>query len=143
MAQGNGSSARQTTAFPESNGRRCVLLVEGDPDLRRIIRVTLEGASVRLLEAHDPLVALEAAAQEIPDVVLLDVSNEGESAFEAAYRLRSDARTSGIRLVLLAARGQDSEVEAGGFDFLVKPFAPHDLLCTLQLADPQPDPRLH
>lgn len=119
-----------------------ILIVDDHADIRRLIRMTLEFEDYAIEEAADGESALRAAQAMQPDLVLLDVMMPGPvNGLEVCRRLRAGTTTSAPRVIMLSARGQASDREAGlqaGADtYLVKPFSPLQLInCIAQLWAP-------
>ena len=110
-----------------------VLIVDDDPSIRRLVATTLEDvADVRLAQAADGEQALQAAREDPPGLVLLDIDMPRMDGYEACRRLRSEPRTARATVVMLtAAAGEEAEreaEEAGADLFLTKPFSPLELL---------------
>ncbi|RTL38930.1 MAG: response regulator transcription factor [Burkholderiales bacterium] len=111
-----------------------ILIVDDHADIRRLIRMTLEFEDYDVREAADGDAALVLAQEFQPDLVLLDVMMPGATnGLEVCRRLRADhAAGTGPRVIMLSARGQASDREAGlqaGADtYLVKPFSPLQLI---------------
>ncbi|MGC4080180.1 MAG: response regulator [Rubrivivax sp.] len=109
-----------------------ILSIEDQPDIRRLIRMTLEFKGYEVVEAGDGMQGLELARQSPPDLILLDVMMPGIDGHEVARRLQADARTRDVPVVMISALGQTVEVEAGlmsgALHYLVKPFSPWELL---------------
>jgi DNA-binding response OmpR family regulator len=105
-----------------------VLLVEDDPAMRLLCTVNLELSGFTVAAAKDGAEGVERARAEAFDLVLLDVMLPDLGGFEVAERLRADARTRGLPIVFLSARGSELDIErgrvAGGIDYVVKPFDP-------------------
>jgi DNA-binding response OmpR family regulator len=113
------------------------LVVEDQADIRKLIRMTLEFESYEIHEVADAPTALVVAATLRPELVLLDVMMPGEfDGLEACRRMRADARFARTRIILLSARGQSADIEAGlaaGADaYVLKPFSPLKLLDTIR-----------
>jgi len=114
------------------------LVVDDDPDLRRIVRVMIERSDLGLhvMTAQDGAEALSLADLERPDIVVLDVSMPGLDGFEVCRRLRSDPRTRTVPVLMLTARDSPESVtrgfEEGTDDYVVKPFRPEDLLARMR-----------
>jgi two-component system phosphate regulon response regulator PhoB len=111
-----------------------VLIVDDQPDIRKLIRMTLEFEDCDIQEASTAPSALEATKRWRPDVVLMDVMMPGDyDGVELCRRVKSHADLANTRVVMLTARGQQRDLEEGrqaGADvYLVKPFSP------MQLAD--------
>jgi DNA-binding response OmpR family regulator len=110
-----------------------VLLVEDDPALADIARITLERARHSVQRAHDGPHALEAlAADPLPDLVLLDVMLPKLDGFEVLRRMRADARTRGVPVIMVTSFSRDQDVERGralgADDYVVKPLMEADFL---------------
>lgn len=109
-----------------------ILIVDDHLDIRRLIRMTLEFESYEIFEAEDGATALLLAEAVRPDLVLLDVMMPGElDGLAVCRRLKGDPVLN-CRVILLTARGQAQDCEAGrlaGSDaYLVKPFSPLQLI---------------
>jgi len=113
-----------------------ILIVDDQPDLRLLIRLTFSSTGHRVQEAADGETALAACAQTAPDVVLLDVMLPGIDGYEVCRRLKADARTRGAFVVLMTAGHQETErvraEQAGADRYLAKPFSPAQLLDLVQ-----------
>ncbi|MBL8361436.1 MAG: response regulator [Rubrivivax sp.] len=115
-----------------------VLIVEDQADIRKLIRMTLEFEAYEIHEAGDGASGLRLARAVRPDLVLLDVMMPGEmDGLQVCQALKTDPELKGIKVVLLTARGQIRDQEAGrtaGADeYLVKPFSPLQLIDTIEL----------
>ena len=114
-----------------------ILIVEDQPDIRKLIRMTLEFEDYEIHEAADGAFGLLMASAVGPDLVLLDVMMPGElDGLQVCQRIKSDPRLAHIKVVLLTARGQARDREAGqqsgADDYLVKPFSPPQLIETIE-----------
>ncbi len=114
-----------------------VLIVEDQADIRKLIRMTLEFENYEIHEASDGSFGLRMAQAIRPDVMLLDVMMPGElDGLQVCQRIKSDPSMAGTKVVLLTARGQQKDREAGeqagADDYLVKPFSPLQLIETLE-----------
>ena len=108
-----------------------ILVVDDQHDLRLLIRLSLRalGDVAQASNAEDALAQLRAAR---PDLLILDVwLGEGASGLELCRRLKDDPAMAGMKIMLLSACGQQSDVAAGlaaGADhYIVKPFSPEAL----------------
>jgi DNA-binding response OmpR family regulator len=112
-------------ADPPPEAPSTVLVVDDDQLTRRLIRLALEGARLRVIEAQDGEQALAAVYRERPDLVLTDRAMPGLDGFELLRKLRADLSTCQIPVMLLTASGDtSSEVEAlelGADDYIAKP----------------------
>ena len=110
-----------------------ILIVDDHPDIRSVIRQTLEQGDFEIEEAGDGLEGLQQARAWRPDVLVLDVMMPGQlDGFEVCRRIRQDAGLAATRVVFLSARSSDGDRErglaAGASAYLVKPFSPLQLL---------------
>ncbi|WP_404302938.1 response regulator transcription factor [Alicycliphilus denitrificans] len=117
-----------------------ILIVEDHADIRKLIRMTLEFEDYDIHEAPNADAGLQAVRQLRPHLLLLDIMMPGEMDGLALCRLvKSDASLGQPKVVLLTARGQGQDVEAGmnsGADaYLLKPFSPLQLIQTIQGMD--------
>lgn len=117
-----------------------VLVVDDQADIRKLVRMTLAISDAEVYEADSGESSLKMTTSLRPHVVLMDVMMPGEiDGYEACRRIKDDPNLTETAVVILTARGQQSDLEAGeaaGADaYLVKPFSPLQLLDTVnQLA---------
>ena len=118
-----------------------VLIVDDEQHIRLLIEQTLEELEddgVELLTAADGEDALVAIANQLPDLVFLDVMMPRKNGFEVARAIRADPATAGTTVILLTAKGQADDREqgfaAGADQHLTKPFDPDDLLRRARIA---------
>jgi response regulator RpfG family c-di-GMP phosphodiesterase len=110
-----------------------LLLVDDDAGLRALLRATFETFDVSVEEAEDAAAAEQRIANQRPDVVVLDVHMPGASGLDLTRRLKGDAATRDIGVVLLSGSDGGSAAEAEGVAagadaYLGKPFSPLQLL---------------
>ncbi|HKQ24645.1 MAG TPA: response regulator [Burkholderiales bacterium] len=107
------------------------LIVDDDPDLLALIRLTLEYmAGWQIFSASSAAEGLEIARDRVPDVVLVDLTMPEIDGYEFGRRLRLDPATAGVPLVLLTAHTELDKVrlaDAGVAGVLFKPFQPETL----------------
>jgi diguanylate cyclase (GGDEF)-like protein len=115
-----------------------VLVADDDEDIRACLEVTLSLNGFDVVEARDGVEALEHARRGEPDIILLDVMMPRMNGLEVLRRLREDARTAHLPIVLLTARGQASDtvegLDAGADGYLTKPFDADVLLAHVRAA---------
>lgn len=110
-----------------------ILIVEDQPDICKLIRMTLEFGDFEIHEAHDGESGLNMARATMPTVMLLDVMMPGLlDGYQVCSRIKQDPNLQRIQVVMLTARGQATDLAAGeaaGADaYLVKPFSPLELI---------------
>jgi CheY-like chemotaxis protein len=110
-----------------------ILIVEDQIEVRELIEVTLEIGDYQILSAENGRQALELAQAEHPDIILLDIMMPGSvDGLEVCRRLKADPATADITIVMLSAKGQEVDIEAGrqaGADaYFAKPFSPIALI---------------
>lgn len=107
-----------------------LVVVDDDPFIRELIADTL-GTAYRVVCYEDAESALANAAQERPAAILLDVQLPGCDGYETCRRLKEDAATAAIPVVFVSAHDRIEDrlrgYEAGGEDYVVKPFEPKEL----------------
>ena len=114
-----------------------VLIVEDQPDIRKLIHMTLEFEAYEIHEAAGGTTGLRMAQALQPDLMLLDVMMPGElDGLQVCQRVKHDPALAHVKVVLLTARGQARDREAGGKagadEYLVKPFRPLQLIDTIE-----------
>lgn len=114
-----------------------ILIVEDHADIRKLIRMTLEFEDYEIHEAATADEGLEATLSLRPNLLLLDIMMPGAmNGLDLCRVLKSDASLGLPRVVLLTARGQSQDIEAGmnaGADaYLLKPFSPLKLIETIR-----------
>jgi two-component system OmpR family response regulator len=109
-----------------------VLLVDDEPDIRRIGQISLEHVGQwTVVQAQSGLQALHLAADERPDVILLDVMMPELDGPGTFARLRENPATAGIPVIFMTAKAQPHEVASyralGAAGVIAKPFDPMTL----------------
>ncbi len=109
-----------------------ILVVDDEPHILRLVSFSLGKAGHEVLEAPDGMTALKVAEERRPHLILMDVMMPLMTGIETLDRLRENAVTCGIPVVMLSARSQSYEqqegIEHGALRYLCKPFTPSDLV---------------
>jgi DNA-binding response OmpR family regulator len=115
--------------------KRRVLVVDDERDIVDLVRYNLNKNGYEALIATDGHQALEIAAREIPDLIILDLMLPGIHGTEVARRLKGDPRTAAIPIVMLSAKGEETDIVVGltlgADDYVTKPFSMKILLARL------------
>ena len=108
-----------------------ILVVEDEPAIQELLRVNLEDAGYSVRGAADAESAQEQIRSALPDLVLLDWMLPGQSGLALARSLRGDARTRELPIIMVTARGDETDriagLEAWVDDYVTKPFSPREL----------------
>jgi DNA-binding response OmpR family regulator len=114
----------------------CVLLVEDEEQLRRVMKDLLQREGYQVAEARDGIQALDEVDRFAPDVIILDLNLPGLDGYGVLSQLRSRPATREIPVMVLTAKGdEDNEVrvfELGADDFVTKPFRARSLTARLE-----------
>jgi DNA-binding response OmpR family regulator len=124
------------TAAVPARAKPLVLAADDDQDVLDLVTFRLERSGYTVLQARDGEEALELAISELPDLAVLDVMMPKLDGFALTRRLRAEAATSRMPIILLTARAQDADLQrgfdAGADDYLRKPFSPDELRARVQ-----------
>jgi DNA-binding response OmpR family regulator len=108
-----------------------VLVVDDDPDVRRLVEMKLRLDGVETLTASNGAEALVLLEAKRVDVVILDIMMPEMDGIETCRRIREIPRLAGLPVLMLTARAQLADIErgfeVGATDYMVKPFSPREL----------------
>ena len=114
-----------------------ILAVDDEDDVRRLIQIKLKKEGFDVLTAVNGLEGFEKARDEHPDVVLLDVMMPKMDGYTAAAKIKAEVSPAPI-VIMLTARGAEADVveglTGGADDYIVKPFAPRELIARINVA---------
>lgn len=109
-----------------------ILIVDDDPELLRLIGVTLKRAGYTPIAAQTAETALAKVRSQNPDLIILDVMLPGVNGIELCRQLRKQAQTSSLPIIMLSARAQVEDkiegLQAGADDYLTKPISPKEMV---------------
>ncbi|MDD4816452.1 MAG: response regulator [Victivallaceae bacterium] len=105
-----------------------ILIVEDEPEIRELVKITLTGAGFHtFFEAADGETALRLAAERQIDLILLDLMLPGIDGLSVCRRLKENASTRGIPVIMLTAKSEEADIviglELGAADYITKPFS--------------------
>ena len=114
---------------------KSVLLVEDEAAIREMVQLALSRAGFEIRAVADAVHAEREIEQSRPDLILLDWMLPGVSGLEFARRLRQRDSTRNIPLIMLTAKGEESDrlsgFDAGADDYVVKPFSVKELVARI------------
>lgn len=151
--EGQGSGVWGSIMTAKSNAKSAavagpsVLLVEDEQDLLDLLSYNLERENYQVRATTSGEEALKLAGSEAPQLVLLDLMLPGMDGLEVARTLKTKPRTSGVPIIMLTAKGEESDIvkglEIGADDYITKPFSPRVLMArisaVLRRAEQGPD----
>jgi len=112
-----------------------ILVVDDDPQIRRVMKATLVGHSYEVIEARTGEDALETIPQEMPNLVLLDMNMPGMGGLETCRAIRGG---SDMPVIILSVRNSEKDkvaaLDAGADDYVTKPFSIEELLARIRAA---------
>jgi DNA-binding response OmpR family regulator len=108
-----------------------ILIADDEPNILISLEFLMKREGYEVLLARDGDAALAAILRERPDLVLLDVMMPGRSGLDVCQAVRADEQLSATKIVLLTAKGRDTDVAKGmalgATDYMTKPFSTKDL----------------
>ncbi len=112
-----------------------ILVVDDEPQIRRVLRSTLSTHGYVIIEAKTGEEALDSMRKERPDLILLDMNMPGMGGIEACRQIR---RTSDAPIIMLTVRNAERDkvaaLDAGADDYVVKPFGIEEVLARIRAA---------
>ena len=109
----------------QSGSGNSILVIDDDPDIRKLLRALLEREGRRVTEAATAEVGLESARKSVPDLILMDIRLPGIDGLEATRRVRADENLCSIPVVAISAYAMNEDVDAalaaGCSDYVTKP----------------------
>jgi DNA-binding response OmpR family regulator len=113
-----------------------ILVVDDDPLIRTLVEHKLRQRGFDVISAGSGEEGLRQATAKRPDLIVLDAMMPELDGFEVLHRLKQDAGTAGIPVIMLTARKQERDIVAalssGARDYLVKPFMPEELIMRIR-----------
>jgi two-component system alkaline phosphatase synthesis response regulator PhoP len=113
-----------------------ILVVEDDNDIRELIRYNLTRDGYQVSESSDGEDGLSKASSASFDLILLDLMLPGINGIELCKRLKSNTRTAGIPIIMVTAKGEETDIviglELGADDYVAKPFSPKVLMARIK-----------
>lgn len=128
---------------------QCILVVDDDHEIARVVRAYLEQAGFQVIVAHNGEDTLHLMRRESPGLVVLDLMLPDRDGWDITRIARSDSTIKSIPIIMLTARVEDTEkiigLELGADDYITKPFNPREVVArvrsVLRRAIPESSPR--
>jgi two-component system phosphate regulon response regulator PhoB len=112
-----------------------ILVVDDEPDLLELVRHHLARERYDVVTAADGEAALREATRRVPDLVVLDLMLPGMDGLEVCRRLRAEPRTATVPIVMLTAKGEETDavigLAQGADDYVRKPFGMKELVARI------------
>lgn len=113
-----------------------ILIAEDERDIRELVIFSLQFGGFTVVQAANGVEAVEQAQKELPDLILMDVRMPKMTGYEACRQVKSMPELRDVPVVFLSAKGQEGEIqtglEAGAEEYILKPFAPDELVKQVQ-----------
>lgn len=113
-----------------------ILLIEDDKDIINLVKHYLEKEGYRTFEAVDGVKGLDVLKREKTDLVVLDVMLPELNGIDVLKRIKGDAKTAHIPVIMLTAKGEETDkivgLELGADDYITKPFSPKELVARIK-----------
>lgn len=111
---------------------RSVLIVDDEPNIVISLEFLVKQAGYEARVARDGDAALAAVAERLPDLILLDVMMPKRDGYDVCQTIRANPAWSGVRIIMLTARGRDIDREKGFAlgvdDYVTKPFSTREVV---------------
>ena len=118
------------------SAKATVLSIEDEADIQELVTYNLEREGFAVLTSADGEAGLALARQENPDLILLDLMLPGMDGLEVCQQLKNDDNTRGIPVIMVSAKGEESDVVLGlgmgADDYVPKPFRPRELIARVK-----------
>ena len=113
-----------------------ILIAEDERDIRELVIFSLQFGGFTVVQAANGAEAVAQAQKELPDLILMDVRMPKMTGYEACRQVKSLPELREVPVVFLSAKGQEGEIqtglEAGAEEYILKPFAPDELVKQVQ-----------
>ncbi len=113
-----------------------ILVVDDEAPIRELIKVNLKNSGYDVSEARDGFDALDRVRMESIDLILLDIMLPGVDGLEVCRRLKLDAETARIPIIMITAKAEEVDriigLELGADDYVIKPFSVRELIARIR-----------
>ncbi len=126
----------QSRYNPTAMPQRKIVVIEDEPDILEAIQYNLERENFKVIAATSGDQGLKTVVREGPDLLLLDLLLPGLDGLEVCRRLKMDPVTQGIPIIMVSAKGEESDIVlglgVGADDYVTKPFKPKELIARVR-----------
>lgn len=116
--------------------KETVLIVDDEEDILELIKYNLKTEGYSIITAMTGEAAIKIAKNQRPDIIVLDLMLPGIDGMEVTRYLKKDSQTEDIPIVMLTAKGDESDIvaglELGANDYMSKPFSPKELVARIR-----------
>ncbi len=113
-----------------------ILIVDDEEDVLELVRYNLNKEGYRTETATSGEEAMTKARAKLPDLIILDLMLPGIDGLQVCKNLKSDAKTQNIPVIMLTAKGEETDIvaglELGADDYVTKPFSPKVLIARVR-----------
>jgi len=113
-----------------------IVVIEDEPDILEVLCYNLKREGYQVFESLDGREGLALIEQKLPDIVMLDLMLPGIDGLEICRKLKSNPRTEHIPIIMVTAKGEESDVVlglgVGADDYIPKPFSPKELIARVK-----------
>lgn len=114
-----------------------ILIVEDEPDLLEVMQYNLNREGYKVIACRNGEQGLSRIRTDNPDLVVLDLMLPGMDGLEVCRRVKADPVTRAIPIIMVTARGEESEIVLGlglgADDYVTKPFRPKELVARVKV----------
>jgi DNA-binding response OmpR family regulator len=138
MSRINETSRHASAVRTTASAKRKILVVDDEKDIVDLVAYNLGRNGYEPLMAYNGNQALDIAHKSSPDLIILDLMLPGLDGMEVARRLKAEAQTANIPIVMLTAKGEETDVVVGltigADDYVTKPFSTRELIARIRSA---------
>ncbi len=117
--------------------REKILIVDDDPDILDVLKITLEAEGYEVIEGHDGQEALDIIKRTVPDLLITDFKMPRKNGDEVCRVLKEDILIQHMPIIMLTGKGEVADkvhgINAGADDYIVKPFEPKELVARVKM----------
>lgn len=117
--------------------REKILIVDDDPDIVDVLRITLETEGYEIIEGHNGEEALDIIKKQTPDLLIIDFKMPKMCGDEVCRRIKQDILAQHMPIIMLTGKGEVTDkvhgINAGADDYMVKPFEPQELVARVKM----------